>query len=148
MAYIPQGAHWFVAELLLEITVQGDTRNVLHSNLTLIHAASPDEAYDKAIQLGRDAQAEYPNPASKNVRTVFRGISQLNVIYDRLEHGAELLFNERLGVSEEEIERLIPSKQSLAVFKPIEPTRGPDYSSREILEGASHLIRDRQKRHH
>jgi hypothetical protein len=67
-------------------------------------------------------------------------LSGLNVIYDELEHGAELIYDELLDLSEEDVEALIVPKQDLAVFQPISPSSGPDYSSRQVLEDAKRLM--------
>jgi len=32
MAYIPTDAQWYVAEIVEQITVEGDSRNVVHKN--------------------------------------------------------------------------------------------------------------------
>jgi hypothetical protein len=67
-------AEWYLAELVMKITVAGDPRKVVHQNLTLIRAGSPDEAYEKAINFGKDAEAEYCNPDGKAVQIGFEGI--------------------------------------------------------------------------
>lgn len=141
MAHIPEGVQWFIAELVLEITVRGDVRNIVHKNLTLIRATSADDAYDRAFQLGIESEAQYENPTGNFVRIEFRGVSRLNVIYERLEDGAELIYEERVGVDENEIRKLIPPKGSLAVFRPITPSGGPDYSSKEIVDEAEKLLK-------
>lgn len=134
MAYIPEGACWFVAELVMEITVMGDHRNIVHKNLLLVGANSADEAYEKARELGAQSETQFENPSGNTVRIVFRGISKLHVIHDRLEHGAELMYEEEIGLTANEINRLIPPRETLSIFRAITPTEGPDYSSKEILD--------------
>ncbi|MGH9554490.1 MAG: DUF4288 domain-containing protein [Terriglobales bacterium] len=141
MVYIPNDTKWYVAEIVEEIRVEHDPENVVHRNLVLIRADSPEEAYEKAIELGREGDREYDNPEARRVRFRFRGLSELCVIYDELEHGAELLFSEDVGVSEEQIASWVRPKEALAVFRPDEPRTGPDYSSREIVREAEELIR-------
>jgi hypothetical protein len=140
MAYIPRNAEWYVAEIINEIVVEDDVRNVVHRNLTLIHASSPDEAYDRAIELGQQSISEYQNPASKKVVIKFRGLGALNVVYDPIEHGTELRYTEDISMPEQRITELIRAKEQLGVFKEIEPTRGPDYSSKEIVDEAYQLM--------
>ncbi len=41
MTYIPQNAKWYLADIVLEITVQDDRENIVHVNLTLIRANAP-----------------------------------------------------------------------------------------------------------
>jgi hypothetical protein len=71
----------------------------------LIRADSPDEAYEKAVSLGYQGEASYDNPNGQLVQIRFRGLADLDVIYDELGHGAELLFHEQVGVEPEEIEK-------------------------------------------
>lgn len=145
MAYIPHHAKWYVAEIVLEITVAGDPRNVLHRNLVLVRADSPEEAYAKALALGRDSEASDVNPEGFEVQFRFRGLAALNVIHDELEHGAELLYEESVGVKNEEVEKWIPPKEQLGVFRSIEPRDVPDYSSKEVMDEAEALLRNSRK---
>ena len=74
----------------------------------------------------------------------FRGISKLDVIYDPLEDGAELYFEEQLEVAESEIPLMIPPKEKLAVFTPPRPgeDRDPDYRSKAVVEEAVRMLSD------
>ena len=140
MAYIPENAKWYLAAMVEEITVEGDSRSVVHKNYILIRGESPEDAYEKAQELGKRSDVSYDNPGGRLVQIKFRGLSQLNVIHDELEHGAELLYEELLGLSEEQVEALVRPKEDLGVFQPTSPRAGPDYSSRQVLEEARRLI--------
>ena len=144
VAYIPRNAAWYVAEIVEEIRVEGDSRNVVHRNLVLVEAGSPEDAYNRAIQLGRDNECSYANPEGRMVVCRFCGLAELNVIHDKLEHGAEIMFWEDVSVSENQIKTWVKSKERLAVFREIEPTTGPSYSSKDVLEDAIRLTRDLQ----
>lgn len=133
MGFVPKDAEWFLAEIVQELTVEGDPRNVVWRNLTLVHANSPEDAYDQALQLGRSGDTEYPNPAGKLVRIRFQGLSFLDVICDPLEHGAELSFQENLGLSPAELEQLVLPKERLQLFQPTVRPEGPDVASAEII---------------
>jgi hypothetical protein len=52
LGYIPKSAKWYLAEIVEQITVEGDPRSVVHTNLVLVRADSPEEAYQRAIELG------------------------------------------------------------------------------------------------
>ena len=136
MAYIPHGARWYVAEIVVEIQVEGDARNIVHRNLILVNATSPEDAYQRAMDLGRQSEDTYKNPESRTVVSRFRGLGQLDVVHDRLEHGAELRFFEDVSVPGEQIERWLKSKEQLNVFREIDPSKGPDYSCKEVVEQA------------
>jgi hypothetical protein len=50
--YIPKSAKWYLAEIVQQITVEGDSRNVVHTNLVLVRADSPEDAYQKRWSWG------------------------------------------------------------------------------------------------
>lgn len=131
---------WYVAELVLSFKVEGDDRGVVHKNLMLIEARSPEEAFDKAISIGKDHQMSYKNPQGARVDVRFMGLSKLNVVYDRLEDGAELLYEEYVSVPDTQICGLVVPKDMLAVFRSESRPSGPDYSCGEVLDEASMLL--------
>ena len=103
MGYIPESAKWYLADIVQEITVEGDPRNVVHTNLVLVRADSPEDAYQKALELGIAGDQSYENPYGKRVTFRFRGLHDLNVIHDELEHGAELIYREHFDLDESAI---------------------------------------------
>ena len=117
MAFIPKDARWYLADVLLEHTVEGDPRNVVYVNIHLVEADSPEQAYEKACDLGRRAEQVYGNSDGKQVRVVFRGLRDLNVIHEALEDGAELTYEEYESVPEGKLAGWVSSKESLAVFR-------------------------------
>lgn len=125
----------FLAELVEEIRVEGHRRNIVHINYVLIHANSPEQAYKKAIERGKQSNCDYLNPAGEAVRGRFRGLRNLDVIHDPLEDGCEIMFVEKLGVATHGMPKLIRKKHQLEVFLPIRTRKGrPDYSSKEIMD--------------
>ncbi len=138
MGYIPKDAEWYIADLVMEVTVHGARLNVVHRNLMLIHAHSPEEAYEKAQKFGRDGETSYHNSKGQFVEIGFRGIAKLDVVYEPFEDGAELAFEELIGVSSQDIQAMIPSKDRLDVFIPPTPgrERDPDYRSQAIIDQA------------
>jgi hypothetical protein len=135
MAYIPEGARWYLAEVVLEHRIENDPTSVVHINLHLVEAGSPDEAYRKAIALGRQGEMDYRNTEGKRVCTTFRGLRGLNVIHDDLEDGAELLFEELVGLDEDQVQQHITPYERLAVFAPRAPrTGGPNYMPEDVMK--------------
>ena len=116
MAYIPADAKWYLAEIVMHITVEGDPRNVVHTNLVLVRADSPEEAYEKATELGVAGETQYESPAGRQVNIRFRGLHDLNVIHDEWEHGAEIIFSEVLGLDEAAIRKWVTSKEELGIL--------------------------------
>ena len=133
MGFIPKDAKWYIADIVEEIRVEGEGRNVVHTNQILVRSDSPDEAYKKAMALGKRGNTRYKNIDGKMVTIKFRGLRELNVIHDELEHGCEITFTEDVGMSENEIKKWISPKRKLGVFRPIRPHLGPDYASGDIM---------------
>jgi hypothetical protein len=129
MAYIPEDAEWYLAELVVEILVEGDPRNVIWINLVLIHASSPEDGYEKALKRGKIEEQTYENPQGKSVVVTFKGLRDLLVIYDKLEDGAELSYSEQIGLTEEQVSNLITPKHQLGVFAPVEQVDKPSLRS-------------------
>src|SRR5437899_2747490 len=113
MGSIPKGARWYLADLILEHTIEGDTRNVVHVNTHLIEAHSPEEAYQKANASGRAGELDYTNTDGKRVRVVFRGLRELDVIHDDLEHGVERFYEEAMNIPDDALERWVRPKEEL-----------------------------------
>lgn len=120
MPYIPPNAKWYLADMVEEITIEDEPNNMVHINLVLVRADFPEEAYEKALELGKESEISYLNTDGKWVRIIFRGLRGLNVIHDELEHGAELLYEEKIGLSDLDVRNLIRPKEALNVFAPRE----------------------------
>ena len=134
MGFIPEDARWYLADVVLEHRIDGSAQNVVHVNTHLVEAGSPDEAYEKALALGRRAERDYHNTDGRQVRVVFHGLRELNVIHERLEDGAELMFTEDVGVPEHQWREWITPKEQLGVFAPIEPKSVPNYMPESIMQ--------------
>ena len=100
------------AEISQGITVEGDPRMVVRTNLVLVRADSPEEAYRKALELGAAGDQSYKNPDGKRATFRLRGLRDLNVMHDELQHGAELIYSEDLD--ESTIQEWVSPKDSLA----------------------------------
>ncbi len=67
MGHIPANVEWYIAEIVMEIRVEGDPRNGVHRNLVLIRAVLPEDAYKKALAVGKEGEITYTNPSGKAV---------------------------------------------------------------------------------
>jgi len=129
LAYIPESTEWFLAEVVQAIHVsRGDDTGELHVLLVLIQAKDPESAYEKANVWGREHDVSYINTDGDLVINRFLGISALNVVYDPLEHGTELLDNDYGAPTPEKLDRLLVPKEDLNVFKPIPEVDWPGRS--------------------
>lgn len=136
MAYIPDDAEWYLADIVQRFRVQGDARIVIHINTVLIQASRPDEAYAKAMALGEEGNMSYLNPAGRKVTSKFVGLGNLNVVYYKLEDGAELVYKQRIVRSVGASRRFVQKRTELSVFQPIRRSAGPDYCSGQIVRMA------------
>ena len=118
--WIPKDAKWYLADIVMEFKVGTDDGNTIHSNLRLVRADSPEEAYEKALLLGKEAELVYDNTDGEKVIVSFRGLRDLNVIYDEFEHGAEILYSEYEDLSEDALAKMITPKEQLSIFEPRE----------------------------
>lgn len=116
MAFIPTDAKWYIAEIVEEFHVEGESNSLIHINLMLIRADSPDEAYERSLEVGQRSEMIYPNPEGAIVTVRSRGLRNLHVIHEPLEHGSELLYEPQEDVSEAQIQQLLRSKAELNVF--------------------------------
>lgn len=113
MKYIPPGAKWFLADIVMETTVQDEPGNLVHINLTLIRASSLEEAYERSLQVGQESESSYLSTDGKMVTVRFRGLRDLNVIHEELEHGSEIAYDELEDQNEDQIQQLLRSREEL-----------------------------------
>jgi hypothetical protein len=148
MAFIPKDAKWYIGWIVLEFVIEDDPRNVVHINTLLIEANSPDDAYKKALELGKSQEMEYLNTDGKVVKVKFRGLRELNVIHDELEHGAELFYHQEVEVPEKAIRERIRKKRELAVFTKLEEMRDiPNFMPNSVMEAIKAHFGSRDNSH-
>jgi hypothetical protein len=105
--FIPKNTEWFIGELVEVFKAADQSEKLVHINTTLIKADSPEVAYEKALALGESANRVFRNTDGIDVTVRFRGLRGLFPVYDRLEDGAELLYEEREGMSDEAIAAMV-----------------------------------------
>lgn len=132
MAWIPKDAKWYLADIVKEFRVEGEDHSLVHINLLLIRANSPEEAYERALEVGKQGENVYQNVDGKNVVVTFRGLRGLYVVHDELEHGSELIYEEIEDIDEEQIQKLVRPKAELGVFIPYDPQANLDYMPGDI----------------
>lgn len=121
----PNEPKWYIGELIEEITVEGEPRNIVHRNVKVLYANSPEEAYGKAGDLGKEADNLPLDSNRKLVRTRFWGLAELNVVHDDSKYGAALFYEEHIGVPGEKTHRWILPKTSL------NPPLSPSYNAEQ-----------------
>lgn len=125
-AFIPEGAKWFLADLVLAIRVGNRKRVTVHVNTVLVRADSPTEAFKKATALGQGEELNYENAAGEPVRFSFLGLKNLDLVDDELEHGCELRFTESIGRTTKKARAMVAPRRRLSVFRPRKPSAAPN----------------------
>ncbi|HEX2328957.1 MAG TPA: DUF4288 domain-containing protein [Candidatus Angelobacter sp.] len=80
MADLPQDARWYIAELIEELILGGNVRNVIHRKTRVIFADSAEDAYDKAISLSTEHEVTYLNQKHDAGQTRYWGLNELDLI--------------------------------------------------------------------
>jgi len=132
---------WFYATLITKIVVEGDPRNVMHADTILVRARDIDDAYFRALDLGSEQNRDDVNPQGKRVSFAFVGLSELALIDNTLEHGTEILFTEKIGLSNKEIEDLVLSRERLCEPTTAQLVDKPDYRSMDVVDAMKKLAR-------
>jgi hypothetical protein len=133
--WIPEDATWYIADIVLELTIEQEARNVVHTNMILIRADSPEEAFQKATQFGNAEESTYENSDGNHVVVTYRGLRDLNVVYDTLEDGAEIVYEEDIDVPEDTIQAWVKPKNQLGIFAPREEShQKPNYLAESIVK--------------
>lgn len=110
--------NWYLAELLEEYQAANDNTALLHVNWILVNADDAEEAYSKSLDFGKRLNQEYHNTEGILITVTFRGLRNLCEIYEEFADGSEIAYERFEDISRSEIERMIRSKEELAVFLP------------------------------
>jgi hypothetical protein len=114
-----QTRQWYISHEILcaePYDQETDEPLTVWENLILIRANSPEEAYEKANQHGRDSEEEIRIDEKKG-RHRFVGLKDLVLIYDDLEDGAELEWHE-MELTRAQAKELTKQKEQLHAFNP------------------------------
>jgi hypothetical protein len=116
---------WFMAVIVRGAHVDGTLDDERLGDLLyrLVEATDADGAYERAVELGRDAADEYDDEDGTKVTLAFLGMADLTEIGPGpLEHGTEvysqLLHNKPSG--------MVVAREELTVFEPDEPEAEED----------------------
>ena len=110
---------WFVCELVHECRLEGVKSGFVWVNIHMIAAADAEDAYSKAIQLGRSHNRRYlAGDKARPAQWKFRGIRELvSFIDQKPKDGCELMFETYPRKSERGIRRMLTRKRDLSVFR-------------------------------
>jgi hypothetical protein len=122
---------WYVAVLVVVCHVDDNATvdPLLELQFKLIKAKDAEEAYDRAMQLGKQEGCEYKNEEGEKVSWVFQGLHDLQEISsDTIEHGTEVFSR----MMRKQSDSMLYQKEKLTVFWFEE---NKNRTAREILDG-------------
>ena len=113
---------WYVCSYLLRFVELAWTHKddpeakfLSWENTVLVKASSIDEAYEKTVSIGKKAKEPYQGGDSGvDVQWVFEGVTQVLPIYEALEDGAEIMWNERTPRKLKNLRSLVRQKHEFA----------------------------------
>jgi hypothetical protein len=107
---------WYLAGLIQDLRVASDALGLVNVNWILINTSDAEEAYTKALEFGSNLNYDDRNADGEIVESRFKGLKDLLHIYDPLEDGCEIFFDEYDNKSIGDVERMAASKEPLTVF--------------------------------
>ncbi len=119
MAKIINKGDWFLVEIVEKFEpadsnkLQELRRVTTWGNYHLINAKTPSEAYDKAIKIGKTSNYNFINQDKIQMKSEFLGIGDLLPIYEDLEDGAEILWNDYGFISSKRSKKIVRTKKEL-----------------------------------
>lgn len=114
-----QNKNWFIVEILEKCepvirNEKNDLRRVTTwGNHHLIKADSPEQAFDKAVILGKEKNYKFTNSDKIEMESIFVGIGELIPIYEDIEDGAELMWTDYGFISNKRTMKMAYKKQEL-----------------------------------
>ncbi len=113
---------WWIASYIerLELADEDNTnlnrRCVAWENTVIIKAKNREEAYKKAEEVGRIGEYEYTTLSGRTARWIYEGLTHLLPIYEKLEDGAEILWNDHTNRTVKKIKSWVKTKEELETF--------------------------------
>jgi hypothetical protein len=114
---------WYSTAILLRFETEVEDEKNLNrrclawENYHIIKAENPEEAYEKAVKLGKSYENKYKNTEGENVRWIFEGLTMLVPIYEELHDGAEIGWTEHENKAVKTIKGFVKPKEKLEVFE-------------------------------
>lgn len=121
-----QKGEWYVVEIIekcepVKRNEKQELRRVTTwGNYHLIKAKNPEEAFEKAVKLGKEGEYKFTNVDKLEMEWIFVGIGDLIPIYeDNIEDGVEIMWTDYGFISNRKAERFARSKNE--ILKNIKP---------------------------
>lgn len=119
--------NWYIVEIIekLEPVLRNESNDLRRvttwGNHHLIKADSPEQAYEKAVKLGKDGEYKFMNADKVEMEYIFVGIADLLPIYEDLEDGAEIMWTDYGFISDRRTKKM--SRTKLEILKEFKPKK-------------------------
>jgi len=117
---IKNNGDWFLADIVERAEMVGDDKTnpnrrcLTWTNTVLIQAESIEDAYDKAMKVGRkNYSMRYKAASGKICSWKVLGLSLLVQVYEDIEDGAEIAFTDNGSIAAKTSERMVKTKKEL-----------------------------------
>lgn len=121
-----KNGNWYIAEIIEKLepvdrNENQDLRRVTTwGNHYLINATSPENAYDKAVKIGKEGEYVFTNTDKIQMEWIFVGVGELLPIYEEnIEDGTELMWRDYGFISNRRTMKMPYEKSEL--MKTIKP---------------------------
>lgn len=114
-----ENTKWFIAEIIekCEPVNRNETQELRRvqtwGNFHIIKAETPKIAYDKAVKIGKDAEYKFTNSDNLEMEWIFIGIGNLLPIYEDIEDGSEIMWENYGNISNKRAMRFPISEEKL-----------------------------------
>lgn len=125
MSNPPQADRWYIAELTEEVTLEGDSQNIVHKKTRVIFADSPEDAYEKALAMITEHEVGYLTEHRKTIRTRFWGLRELSLSNEDMDR-AGMLPKSRAGAARRHNATGLSPEQQFALLVSLKPGALPN----------------------
>lgn len=114
-----ENSKWFIVEIIekCEPVNRNETQELRRvqtwGNFHIIKAQTPKIAYDKAVKIGKEAEYKFMNSDKIEMEWIFIGIGNLIPIYEDIEDGSEIMWENYGNISNKRAMRFPISEEKL-----------------------------------
>ncbi|MDQ3111882.1 MAG: DUF4288 domain-containing protein [Bacteroidota bacterium] len=111
--------NWFLVEIIEKPEPEssdkskGLRRVTTYGNFHLINGSTPAKAYSKALKIGKESNYTFLNSHKTKMESKFLGIGDIVPVYDHIEDGAEIFWDDYGFISNNRAEKLVRTKEEL-----------------------------------
>ncbi len=114
-----ENGKWYIAEIIEKCEpvnrneAQELRRVKTWGNFHIIKAETPKKAYEKAVKIGKEAEYKFTNSDNLEMEWIFIGIGNLIPIYEDIEDGSEIMWENYGDISNRRAMRFPISEEKL-----------------------------------